>query len=202
MIALGLVGIVTAYILLWAGFKGTDPRDEVLAALRGGTAAKKLGSTPISASATATVDAPPQSGGSSGARPAPGGSPRGARIITTVAGHKARALGNWESDEAVDVVPDPNSGTGTPVKAVAAGSIGTSFGWNNTGGYRLHLNIPGNEFYYAHFSGFAPGIVPFRRVSKGDVLGYMGDTGNAKGTPHVHLGIRYGDPTPYANELF
>lgn len=203
MIALGLVLVLSAYLLLRSGFQGTDPRDEILAALRGGKPTKKLASDPVSAPVTDTP--PPQSGGPSdgGTRPPPGGSPRGARIISSVAGHKSRPLGNWESDNAIDVVPDPNTGTGTPVKAVAAGSIGLRYGFDPTGGYRLHLIVNGvDKFYYAHFSGYAPGIVPLRRVSKGDVLGYMGDTGNAKGTPHVHLGMNGGDPTPLASELF
>lgn len=42
MIPLGLVGLVLAYLFLWSGIKGTDPRDEILTALRGGTAPKKL----------------------------------------------------------------------------------------------------------------------------------------------------------------
>jgi murein DD-endopeptidase MepM/ murein hydrolase activator NlpD len=126
----------------------------------------------------------------------------GARIISTVANHASRPIGNWESDNAVDVVPEPNLGIGTPVHAVDSGTIGFNFGWNSLGGYRLSIQGAFNEFYYAHFSGYAPLIVPGRRVQKGDVIGYMGDTGNAKGTPHVHLASRVGDPSAYVNSLF
>jgi len=99
-------------------------------------------------------------------------------------------------------VPSPNLGTGTPVKAIWDGTIGVSFGYSTIGGYRLHLQSAFNEAYYAHFIGYPVGILPGRRVSKGDIIGYMGDTGNAKGTPHVHLGIRVGDPSAYVNDLF
>lgn len=197
MIALGLIGIVSAYVLLWSGFKGTDPRDEILAALRGGQAPKKLGSP--DASAQPSNDAPTPVG-PSGAKVPVG--PTGAQIISTVANHNSRPLGNWESDNAVDVVPSPNLGRGTPVHAVEDGTIGISYGYNSVGGYRLHLMTPFNEFYYAHFAGYAPGILPGARVRKGTVLGYMGDTGNAKGTPHVHLAARTGDPSVYVGALF
>lgn len=198
MIALGLIGLLGAYVLLWSGFKGTDPRDEILSAFRGGTAPKKLASPNL-----------PSSGVTSGA-PAPIGpagtkvpvGPLGAQIIASVENHRSRALGNWESDNAIDVVPSPNTGRGTPVKAVESGTIGIAFGYSGIGGYRLHLNTPFNEFYYAHFAGYAPGILPGRRVSKGTVIGYMGDTGNAKGTPHVHLASRNGSPVSYADDLF
>lgn len=36
MIALGLIGLLVAYVGLWSGFTGTDPRDEILSAFRGG----------------------------------------------------------------------------------------------------------------------------------------------------------------------
>lgn len=195
MIALGLIGLVAAYVLLWSGFKGTDPRDEVLAALNGGTADPKLKAK------AAASSIPAQANPNSGDVRQPVG-PMGYRIISTVAGHNSRPLGNWESDNAIDLVPNPNLGSGTPVKAVEDGTIGISFGYNTTGGYRLHLMTAFNEFYYAHFSGYALGILPGRRVKAGDVIGYMGDTGNAKGTPHVHLGSRNADPTAWAGKVF
>ena len=97
---------------------------------------------------------------------------------------------------------------GAPLIAVTDGVIGNSFGNSNLGGYRLWLNGDnGYEFYYAHLNGdvgvaFAPGIAPGVSVSKGQVIAYMGDSGQAKGTGiHLHFGITtYGqwiNPYPY-----
>jgi len=115
---------------------------------------------------------------------------RGQIIGTPYSG--THTLGNWESDNAVDVgVP-----VGTPVYAVANGSIGSQFGAlgsNNPrmAGLRLHLNSGGgHEYYYAHLSKFAPGIKPGSQVAKGQLLGY---SGSANGTAHLHFGATTND---------
>ncbi|HTQ79542.1 MAG TPA: M23 family metallopeptidase [Thermoanaerobaculia bacterium] len=63
-------------------------------------------------------------------------------------------------------------------------------GWNNLGGWAVTVLGPGGErHYYAHLEEFAP---PEEGdwVDVGEVLGFVGDTGNAKGTPtHLHYGI-------------
>jgi murein DD-endopeptidase MepM/ murein hydrolase activator NlpD len=79
---------------------------------------------------------------------------------------------------------------GAPLLAVADGTV-FSVGWNNVGGYRLWLrDREGNEFYYAHLSAYSPFAVNGREVKAGTVLGFMGNTGDAVGTPyHVHFEI-------------
>lgn len=79
---------------------------------------------------------------------------------------------------------------GAPLLAVADGTV-FSVGWNNIGGYRLWLrDHEGNEFYYAHLSAFSPFAVNKREVKAGTVLGFMGNSGDAVGTPyHVHFEI-------------
>ena len=79
---------------------------------------------------------------------------------------------------------------GAPVLAVAAGTV-FSVGWNDLGGKRLWLrDRQGNEFYYAHLSAFSALAVEGARVSAGEVLGYVGTTGDAEGTPaHLHFEI-------------
>lgn len=78
---------------------------------------------------------------------------------------------------------------GTPVVAVANGSISTGNG--GLGGITVNLRSDyGVRFYYAHLDSWASGIKSGIRVNKGDVLGYVGTTGNARGTPpHLHFGI-------------
>lgn len=98
--------------------------------------------------------------------------------------------GNWESDNAVDLaVP-----VGTPVYAVADGTVGSQIGPLNSsdprlGGNRLHLVTGGNEFYYAHLSRLA--VRAGQRVRSGQLLGY---SGSANGTAHLHIASRRGSP--------
>jgi murein DD-endopeptidase MepM/ murein hydrolase activator NlpD len=79
---------------------------------------------------------------------------------------------------------------GTPLLAVADGTI-FSVGWNDIGGYRLWLrDKAGNEFYYAHLSAYSPFAVNGRQVKAGTVIGFMGNTGDAATTPyHLHFEI-------------
>lgn len=78
---------------------------------------------------------------------------------------------------------------GTPVLAVVDGVL-EKVGTAPLGGIKLWLRSPGDNwtYYYAHLSGYAPGVANGTRVKKGDVLGYVGATGNARGTPpHLHF---------------
>ncbi|MFN2627369.1 MAG: choice-of-anchor P family protein [Gaiellaceae bacterium] len=98
---------------------------------------------------------------------------------------------------------------GAPLLACSSGTV-FSVGWNTIGGNRLWIrDDQGNEFYYAHLSAFSPLAKNGARVSAGDVLGFVGNTGDAEGTPyHLHfevhpvglLGLGYDgavDPTSY-----
>jgi hypothetical protein len=79
---------------------------------------------------------------------------------------------------------------GTPVVAVADGTL-NRVGWERLGGWRLWVRDRlANEFYYAHLSGYTRTALRGRRVRAGQVLGYVGDTGDAYGTPfHLHFEI-------------
>jgi hypothetical protein len=91
--------------------------------------------------------------------------------------------GGWHHGE--DVFAPP----GTPLLAVADGTLHT-IGFNRIGGYRLWLrDDDGNEFYYAHLSAYSPLAVEGRGVRAGDVIGFLGDTGDAEGSPHLHFEI-------------
>lgn len=88
---------------------------------------------------------------------------------------------------------------GTPVVAVVDGHAGT--GTNGLGGNVVWLRDrrTGRRFYYAHLDRWAlDGSAPVRA---GDVLGYVGNTGNARTTsPHLHFGIYERgaiDPLPF-----
>ncbi len=79
---------------------------------------------------------------------------------------------------------------GAPLLAVTDGTL-FLVGWNNVGGNRLWLrDDQGNEFYYAHLSAFSPLAVDGGRVKAGDMIGFVGATGDAVGTPpHLHFEI-------------
>jgi murein DD-endopeptidase MepM/ murein hydrolase activator NlpD len=90
---------------------------------------------------------------------------------------------------------------GTPVLA-AAGGIVTSVGTNGLGGNVVWIARPGRReaHYYAHLEHQL--VTPGTFVAAGDVIGTVGNTGNARGTlPHLHFGIYTAggavDPLPY-----
>ncbi|HEY3518282.1 MAG TPA: M23 family metallopeptidase [Gammaproteobacteria bacterium] len=86
----------------------------------------------------------------------------------------------------------------TPVLAVAPGIAMPRH--DELGGNTVWLNTPGTSYYYAHLDRIA--VRDQQRVKVGDVLGYVGNTGNANGVPsHLHFGVyRWGrepiDPLP------
>jgi murein DD-endopeptidase MepM/ murein hydrolase activator NlpD len=88
--------------------------------------------------------------------------------------------------------------TGTPLQAVVSGSV--THGINRFGGETVSVHGDnGNRYYYGHLSARAgvPG-----RVEQGQVIGYVGDSGNARGTPHLHFEIHPGGGVavnPYAS---
>jgi murein DD-endopeptidase MepM/ murein hydrolase activator NlpD len=79
---------------------------------------------------------------------------------------------------------------GTPVVAVADGTL-ANVGTLPISGNRLWVYADtGDQFFYAHLSAFSANAVNDRHVEAGEVLGYVGNTGDAEPTPpHVHFEI-------------
>jgi murein DD-endopeptidase MepM/ murein hydrolase activator NlpD len=124
-------------------------------------------------------------------------------FIDTFGAPRSDVSGGWHHGD------DIFAPLGAPILAVAAGTV-FSVGWNDVGGNRLWLRDgQGNLFYYAHLSAFTPLAVNGNKVNAGDVLGFVGNTGDAQGTPtHLHfeihpvglIGLGYDgavDPTSY-----
>lgn len=78
---------------------------------------------------------------------------------------------------------------GTPVRSTTEGLV-VRLGQNRLGGNVVWVMGPGRQsHYYAHLSRFGAFEVG-DRVMAGDIIGYVGDTGNARGTPHhLHYGV-------------
>lgn len=79
---------------------------------------------------------------------------------------------------------------GTPILSATNGYI-YKIGENNLGGQTVSvISSGGRIYYYAHLDSYARGIEVGDRVTTRTVLGYVGTTGNAQGTPpHLHFGI-------------
>ena len=77
---------------------------------------------------------------------------------------------------------------GTPVRAVADGVV-TFRGWGGGGGNTIKIKHANKMMTgYLHLSKFAKGIVQGKRVSQGDVIGYVGSTGVSTG-PHLDFRV-------------
>lgn len=109
-------------------------------------------------------------------------------LINPVAGHRftdtwGAARSGGRKHEGVDILAKK----GTPVRSTTDGIL-VRIGESGLGGKAVYVQGPGARHYYAHLNAFA-GQKLYARIRAGEVIGYVGDTGNAKGTPHLHYGI-------------
>lgn len=88
------------------------------------------------------------------------------------------------------------AGRGTKVFAPDSGRV--SLRTNELGGIVVWLTgDAGVSYYIAHLDGYPSGLATGQRVGKGQVVGYVGNTGNARGTsPHVHFQMHPGGGAP------
>ncbi len=89
--------------------------------------------------------------------------------------------------EALDIMAP----RGTPVLAVDDGKIAKIFN-SERGGLTIYQFDPAGTYtyYYAHLDRYAPGLKEGAAVRRGQVLGYVGSTGNAgEDSPHLHFAI-------------
>jgi peptidoglycan LD-endopeptidase LytH len=98
--------------------------------------------------------------------------------------------------EAIDITAP----RGTPVLAVTDGEI-LRLTEHDSGGITLYQLAPDGQtmFYYAHLLKYANGVRAGVAVRQGDVIGYVGDTGNAgPGNYHLHFEVMTApDPRQY-----
>ena len=106
-----------------------------------------------------------------------------AQLIDTYT--QARAGG--AAHEALDIMAP----RGTPVLAVDDGRLVKLF-LSKPGGITLYQFDPHDEYvyYYAHLDRYADGVTEGDTVRKGQIIGYVGSTGNAlPDAPHLHFAI-------------
>jgi murein DD-endopeptidase MepM/ murein hydrolase activator NlpD len=105
---------------------------------------------------------------------------------TEIADTWAAPRGDGRKHEGQDIFAQ----RGTPILSATGGYI-YNIGENNLGGQTVSvISKGGRVYYYAHLDSYARGIKIGDRVSTRTVLGYVGTTGNAQGTPpHLHFGV-------------
>ena len=126
---------------------------------------------------------------------AAGGLPPGTipDFICPVAGsnHFTNDWGNPRSGGRTHKGTDVFAARGTPLVAVTDGTLRFSDG--GLGGISIWLKGSGASYYYAHLDGRAAGLSPGSYVTRGTVIGYVGNTGNAfGGAHHLHFQLHPG----------
>jgi len=124
------------------------------------------------------------------------------RLVVPVQGVAASALrsnfsekrgGGTRAHEALDIMAP----RGTPVLSADDGRVAKLF-TSKAGGITVYVATPDGRFmlYYAHLDRYRDGLAEGQSVKKGDVLGYVGSTGDAApDAPHLHFAIaRVADP--------
>jgi murein DD-endopeptidase MepM/ murein hydrolase activator NlpD len=96
------------------------------------------------------------------------------------------ARGEGRSHEGQDIFAP----RGTPILSATTGYV-VKIGEDNLGGHTVSvIGDGGRKYYYAHLDSYAPNLEVGDYVTRNTVLGYVGSTGNADGTPpHLHFGV-------------
>ena len=106
---------------------------------------------------------------------------------------KRQIANTWHAPRGTDRVhegQDIFAPKGTPIYSATSGYV-YKVGENNLGGQTVSvIGDGGRVYYYAHLDSYASGIKVGDPVTRNTLLGYVGTTGNAQGTPaHLHFGV-------------
>ena len=108
----------------------------------------------------------------------------GARLSSGFGTRKHPILGYRRAHKGVDFAAP----RGTPIKAAGDGVVERANRYGSFGNYIRIRHANGYKTAYAHLKGFARGVRSGRRVSQGDIIGYVGTTGRSTG-PHLHYEV-------------
>ncbi|MBW8877913.1 MAG: M23 family metallopeptidase [Acidobacteria bacterium] len=152
---------------------------------------------PVAASPAPPVPAAPPSAPAATPRPAvpPPADLAARQLLIPVQGVQPQALQDTFDDarsagrvhDAIDILSPRN----TPVLAAEGGRIVKLF-TSDKGGLTIYQFDPTEtySYYYAHLERYAPGLAEGSPVTRGQVIGYVGTSGNAPpNTPHLHFAI-------------
>jgi murein DD-endopeptidase MepM/ murein hydrolase activator NlpD len=161
-------------------------------------AAAKAAAEAKAAAAKAAAASRSSSGGSSGAS---AGVPAATVGVNCPLPNGSSFIDTWgyaRSQGRTHKGTDMIASRGSIIVAMRAGTIRTN--WHSLGGRQVYVyGVDGITYYYAHLSGYPSGLSNGQRVSQGQVIGYVGSTGNAT-TNVLHLGMivggRYVNPYP------
>lgn len=134
--------------------------------------------------------------------PAPAGAWAHPLLLVPVQGvQRAQIVDTWGQSRAggarAHQATDIMAPGGTPVIAAAPGTIEKLFYSEGGGGITLYVRSPDRQwsYYYAHLQRYAPGVVEGMPVKAGDLLGFVGDTGNSgAGNFHLHFALSHMAP--------
>lgn len=104
--------------------------------------------------------------------------------------------------EGVDIITSRNK----PIYAVRDGKVSKKYSGGALAGNGIAIQISdGTYYFYAHLDRFADGIQKGSKVKAGDIIGYVGSTGDTL-VPHLHFEVHPGggkavDPTPYVAQV-
>jgi murein DD-endopeptidase MepM/ murein hydrolase activator NlpD len=182
-------------IITDGGALPAPPSDPPAAAASAGATSDRLVQTDL-LEADLPIRPAPQSTTASSAAPAlTAGGSMPARLLVPVEGVPYAKLtdtfdqprGQERHHEALDIIAP----TGTPVRAAGDGKVVKLFD-SKAGGLTLYQFDPAEQhaYYYAHLDKYADGIKEGMQLKRGDLLGYVGATGNADpNAPHLHFAV-------------
>jgi len=186
-----LLGANLVYFAMRHGESGIRPTPGSASIVASSPTTKPVETKPASPVAAIPVTTRLPATAQSASPQAPG--PTG--LLLPVAGVRPEQLVDTYSDargedlvhDAIDIMAP----RGTPVFAASDGSVARLF-TSAAGGLTIYAFDPSSTwvYYYAHLDRYAAGLVEGQALHRGDVIGYVGSSGNASpDAPHLHFEV-------------